>query len=122
MAKPIHERDIYAALAPPPDLHVDTIRWPAETLRALRLQSDQGYREQLHTELSSTQSGLHYFPSPTFINFEQRTNADPLHAEFFVNRYALGMFHLILLPLHDDCYTQIHLDLVTFCHTSHLLS
>ena len=34
----------------------------------------------------------------TFINFEQRTNADPLHAEFFVNRYALCMFHLILLP------------------------
>ena len=83
---------------PPPDLHEDTMRWLAETSRALRLQSDQGCLEQLHTERSSTQSGLHNFPSATFINFEQRTNADPLHAEFFVNRYALCMFHLILLP------------------------
>ena len=74
------------------------MRWLAETSRALRLQSDQGCLEQLHTERSSTQSGLHNFPSATFINFEQRTNADPLHAEFFVNRYALCMFHLILLP------------------------
>jgi len=47
----------------PPDLHVDAMRWLAETLRAFRLQSDQGCLEQLHTEQSSTQSGLHYFPS-----------------------------------------------------------
>lgn len=28
----------------------------------------------------------------TFINFEQRANADPLHAEFFVNRCASSHF------------------------------
>lgn len=39
----------------------------------------------------------------TFIKFEQRANADPLHAEFFVNRCALSRFTTLTL---DDHYSQ----------------
>ena len=39
----------------------------------------------------------------TFINFEQRATADPLHAEFFVNRCALYLFATLTL---DDHYSQ----------------
>ena len=35
--------------------------------------------------------------------FEQRANADPLHAEFFVNRCALSLFTTLTL---DDPYSQ----------------